>query len=139
MATSPFTNHDTDELISDINMTPLIDVLLVLLIIFLLALPIVEQVIRLDLPQANSQPLHTQPALINLTLRANGTLLWNENSISPTTLHAHLTSVARNNPSTELYLYAEQTVPYAHIASLLATLQATGLTKINLVTKPLTH
>ncbi|NML16306.1 ExbD/TolR family protein [Azohydromonas caseinilytica] len=120
---------------SDINMTPLIDVMLVLLVIFMIAAPLMTSSLRLDLPQAEGTPSEAQDA-ISLALDAQGQRYLDEQPVDEAALKERLAQAARRNPQTEVQLRADRGVPYGRVAELLALLQEVGLTRIGFITEP---
>jgi biopolymer transport protein ExbD len=125
------------EILSEINMTPLVDVMLVLLIIFMLTVPAMQNVVKLDLPRSSSNQVHnTKSQHINLFLYANHRLTWDDQPISQADLLSKLTKEAAQDPQPELHLYADGKVPYEQVAQLMATAQQSGLTRIGFVSQP---
>ncbi len=125
-----------DNLMSEINMTPLVDVMLVLLIIFMVTLPVIQHEAKVNLPKASSQPRATNSAHIKLTVRANGAMFWEQQAIDQTALQNHLIATAQASSPPELHLYVDRTAHYEYVAQIISAAQATGLTKISLVTAP---
>ncbi|ALS60589.1 MULTISPECIES: ExbD/TolR family protein [Pandoraea] len=125
-----------DGMMSEINMTPLVDVMLVLLIIFIVTLPVLNHAVKLDLPQASSQPEDTKPAKIDLSIQADGTVFWDKQPVDEATLHARLQQAADAQPQPELHLFADKNVRYESVAKVLADAQSAGVTKLGFVTEP---
>ncbi|MGC7406690.1 ExbD/TolR family protein [Pandoraea pneumonica] len=125
-----------DGMMSEINMTPLVDVMLVLLIIFIVTLPVLNHAVKLDLPQASSQPEDTKPAKIDLSIQADGTVFWDKQQVDEATLHARLQQAAEAQPQPELHLFADKNVRYESVAKVLADAQSAGVTKLGFVTEP---
>jgi biopolymer transport protein ExbD len=127
---------DDDPLMNEINMTPFIDVMLVLVIVFLVAIPAIHRAIEIDLPQAGgSKPAET-PAQVSVSVRADGTLLWDNEPIGEEVMRARFEQAAHSNPQPELHLAADRKVPYERVAEVMSAAQAGGLTKIGFVTFP---
>ncbi|WP_028996966.1 ExbD/TolR family protein [Azohydromonas australica] len=120
---------------SDINMTPLIDVMLVLLVIFMVAAPLMTSSLRLDLPQAEGAASEAQEPL-NLALDAQGQAFLDDQPLDEAALTQKLQQAAQRNAQTEVQLRADRAVPYGRVAELLALLQKSGLTRIGFVTEP---
>ncbi len=121
-------------LMSEINMTPLIDVMLVLLIVFMVTLPIITHTIKVDLPRAESQASATPNDVINLSVNVKGELFWNQVAIDNTSLAQKMTEAAARQAS--LYIHADRLVPYEHVAQVIATAQHHGITKLGFITQP---
>lgn len=132
---SMFSDSD-DDMLSDINMTPLIDVMLVLLIVFMVTLPVVNHAVKLELPRATSQPDDLQPAHIDISIGADGTVSWNGQRVDATTLSAKLAEGAAQHPEPVLQLYADRSAKYESIADFMAAAQRAGLAKLSFVTQP---
>jgi biopolymer transport protein ExbD len=127
---------DDDAPMHEINMTPLIDVMLVLLIVFLIAIPAIRHAIKIDLPQAGSEKQDLRPAHVDVAVQADGTLYWNGERVDDDTLRAKLAQAARVQPQPELHLQADRKVQYERVADVMSAAQAGGLTKIGFVTTP---
>jgi biopolymer transport protein ExbD len=139
MAMSPFANEEEEGLMNEINMTPLVDVMLVLLIIFLVTIPVMQHAVKIDLPQASSQPENLKPAHVDVAIQADGTILWNNQPVDDAALRARIAQAALANPQPELHLRADRKVAYERVADLMSAAQAGGLTKIGFVTEPKSH
>jgi len=127
---------DDDEVMSTINTTPLVDVMLVLLIIFLVTIPAMHHAVKIDLPHASSQPQDEKPAHVNIAIKADGTTLWDDQPIDEATLNARIAQASQQNPQPEIHLRADRQVAYEKVADLMSAAQAGGLTKIGFVTEP---
>ncbi|EON13758.1 MULTISPECIES: biopolymer transporter ExbD [Pandoraea] len=138
MAMGSYSSDDgaDDAMMSEINMTPLVDVMLVLLIIFIVTLPVLNHAVKLDLPQASSQPEDTKPAKVDLSIQADGTVFWDKQAIDDATLKARLAQAAAAQPQPELHLFADKNVRYESVAKLLSEAQTAGVTKLGFVTEP---
>ena len=124
----------TDDIISDINVTPLVDVMLVLLIVFMITMPVMQQSVKLDLPQANSQTHDLRPPHVRLSLRRDGSMRWNDHPILFSSLSKVIAEAAARNPQPELHLYADRQIAYGQVAKVLSAAQSGGLTRIGFVT-----
>ena len=120
---------------SDINVTPMVDVMLVLLIIFIIAAPLINHAIQLDLPKAQSQALEQQAQSITISFDAKGVLYWNQDVVSFAELEKRLTNSANINPETDIVLKADKSTRYEVIAQVMAAAQAQGLSKIAFATE----
>ncbi len=121
---------------SDINMTPLVDVMLVLLIIFIVTAPLMTQAIKVDLPQVNAAALDQKPETIQLALKADGQTFWNNESIDDETLKLRLESASRIEPQPEIHLSADKDTRYEKIATVMGASRAAGIARFGFVTQP---
>ncbi len=136
MAMSPFAGDDDDGLMNEINMTPLVDVMLVLLIVFMVTIPVIRHAVKIDLPHASSQKEDTKPAQVTVAVDADGNVMWDDQKVDDATLRAKIAQAAQANPQPELHLDADRKVPYEKVAEVMSAAQAGGLTKIGFVTQP---
>jgi len=139
MGMSPFASDDDDGLMNEINMTPLVDVMLVLLIVFMVTIPVIRHAVKVDLPHASSQKEETKPVQVNVSVEADGTVLWDEQKVSDGELRAKIERAAKASPQPELHLNADRKVAYEKVAQVMSAAQAGGLTKIGFVTQPVSH
>lgn len=130
------TQEDTDEVMNEINMTPLVDVMLVLLIIFIITVPVMKHAVNVDLPQASSQQEQIKPETVKLSVDASGTYFINENKVSDETLPALLQAEAAKNPQPDLHIRGDKNVRYERVAQAMAMAQQAGLRKIGFITEP---
>ncbi|KAH0439520.1 hypothetical protein KCU90_g3097, partial [Aureobasidium melanogenum] len=138
MAMSPFASDDDDGLMNEINMTPLVDVMLVLLIVFMVTIPVIRHAVKIDLPHASSQKEDTKPAQVTIAIDADGNVLWDDKKVDDAALSAKIAEAAQANPQPELHLDADRKVAYEKVAQVMSAAQAGGLTKIGFVTQPKT-
>jgi biopolymer transport protein ExbD len=122
---------------ADINTTPLVDVMLVLLIIFIVTAPLMSRAIRVDVPQAAAPTTTVKPSEVRLAVAADGSLRWNDAAIDEAALHARLADAARSNPPTVIQLAADRETRYQRLAELLAAARSAGVTRLGFVTRPL--
>jgi biopolymer transport protein ExbD len=128
---------DTDDDFNpEINTTPLVDVMLVLLIIFIITIPVMNHAVKIDLPRAMSQPDAGRPQNIDLSIDARGQLFWNEELINSNQLSLRIAEAVKKQPQPELHLRAERTTQYEKIAQVMAAAQSGGLARIGFVTDP---
>ena len=124
---------------SDINMTPLIDVMLVLLVIFIITAPLMSSSLKLDLPKSEAASSSDAPAFVALAIDAQGQLFLGEQPLAAAQarelISARVRDAARRDPATEVQLRADQQVPYGRIAELIGLVQDGGLTRIGFVTE----
>ncbi|MEM5295895.1 biopolymer transporter ExbD [Burkholderia sp. JPY481] len=136
MAMSPFAGDDDDGLMNEINMTPLVDVMLVLLIVFMVTIPVIRHAVKIDLPHASSQKEDTKPAQVTVSIDADGNVLWDNTKVDDAALAAKIAAASQASPQPELHLDADRKVPYEKVAQVMSAAQAGGLTKIGFVTQP---
>jgi biopolymer transport protein ExbD len=136
MAMSPFAGDDDDGLMNEINMTPLVDVMLVLLIVFMVTIPVIRHAVKIDLPHASSQKEDTKPAQVTVSIDADGNVMWDDRKITDDDLRAKIAAAAQQTPQPELHLNADRKVAYEKVADVMSAAQAGGLTKIGFVTQP---
>lgn len=127
-------NDNKQAPMSEINVTPMVDVMLVLLVIFIITAPMFTHAIKLDLPNAQSAPAPEKPETISLSINHVGAIYWNNDVISDKDLDAKLAVAAKKNPQPELQLRADKATRYEVIAQVMAAAQTNGLTKIGFVT-----
>lgn len=120
----------------EINTTPLVDVMLVLLIIFMITAPLLTHAIRVDLPDASTEPNIEKPETVTLSLDAEGRLYWNEHPIAEDQLEPRLQTAATRSPQPELHLRAEESTRYEKLARILAAAQRAGIERMGFVTEP---
>jgi biopolymer transport protein ExbD len=122
-----------DEPMMDINMTPLIDVMLVLLIMFIITIPVMTHAVKLDMPRASNAPSTAQPIVINLEIDFDGTVLWNGTPVEIEALEGYFRREAANDPQPELHIRPSKRARYDVVARVLASAQRNGMRKIGFV------
>ncbi len=122
--------------LSDINVTPLVDVMLVLLVIFIITAPLLTSSIRLDLPQTDAGQPNEVPRFVSLVVDAKGIVYLNDQPLDNAQLAKRLTQAATDNRDTEVQLRADQTVPYGKVVELMGIANKAGLSRIGFVTEP---
>jgi biopolymer transport protein ExbD len=137
MAYGGFSDNDGGRPMAEINMIPLIDVMLVLLIIFIVTAPLLTHSIRIELPKATAQVNLEKPETVTLSIDAVGGLYWNDTLISDAQLAINLADAARRKPQPELHLRAEKTTQYQKLAEVMAAAQNAGVNKIGFITEPI--
>ena len=130
------TQDDGDEALSEINMIPFIDVMLVLLIIFTITVPVIKHAVRVDLPQASHQKLQDKPDNVRVSVDAKGQYFWNDAPISDAELPIRLAQTATQQPQPELHIRGDKAVRYERVAQLMAFARQAGVQKIGFVTEP---
>ncbi|MBS0423120.1 MAG: biopolymer transporter ExbD [Proteobacteria bacterium] len=121
---------------SEINVVPLVDVMLVLLIIFIITAPLLTHSVKVDLPRAESNPNITQPEHVELAVRADGSLFWNGEPVSVEQLAPRFGATVAQAPNTELHIRADKLAHYEHVARLMSIAAKSGMTKIGFITDP---
>ena len=132
------TQDETDDVMNEINMTPLVDVMLVLLIIFMITVPVMKHSVEVDLPRASSQPQEVKPQTVRLSVDAQGQYWWNESAVSDDDLPRLLKAEAARDPQPELHIRGDKNVRYERVAEAMAAAQRAGLHRIGFVTEPKT-
>ena len=133
-----FANFESDDgaVLSEINMVPLIDVMLVLLIVFIVTLPVVRHAVSVDLPQASSQASRDKPETVQLSIDAQGQYHWNQEALSDEALQTRLETAAMQQPQPELHIRGDKAVRYERVAQGMAAAQRAGIRKMGFVTQP---
>jgi biopolymer transport protein ExbD len=132
-----FSIQDQEEdMLSEINMIPLIDVMLVLLIVFMITVPVMKHAVDVALPQASSQVSQDKPDTIKLSVSAEGQFHWNEKAVSDDELQALLTEAATAEPQPELHIRGDKDVRYERVAQAMAAAQRAGIKQLGFVTEP---
>lgn len=130
------TMEDAEDVMSEINMTPLVDVMLVLLIIFIITIPVMKHSVNVDLPVATNTPQVIKPETVRLSVDAQGLYYWNEARVEESALTGLLKAEASRDPQPELHIRGDKAVRYEHVAKVMASAQQAGLRKIGFVTEP---
>ena len=133
MAFGRLSSRPADAPMSEINVTPLVDVMLVLLVIFILTAPLMTSAIRLDLPQSEGAETGAAPQAEVLVVDAQGRWFLNDQPIAENVLREQLAQAARRNPLTELELRADASVPYGRVVEAMGLAQKAGLSRIGFV------
>jgi biopolymer transport protein ExbD len=130
------TQDETDDVMNEINMTPLVDVMLVLLIIFMITVPVMKHSVEVDLPRASSQPQDAKPQTVRLSVDAQGQYWWNESQVRDEDLPRMLRAEAAREPQPELHIRGDKNVRYERVAQAMAAAQQAGLRRIGFITEP---
>lgn len=128
--------QDDSEVLSEINMVPLIDVMLVLLIVFMITVPVMKTSIDVDLPQAAAQRTQDKPETIRLSVDAEGQYHWNEAPVTDEELQARLETASQQEPQPELHIRGDKSVRYERVAQAMAAAQRAGVRKLGFITEP---
>ena len=126
----------SDDMVSDINMVPLIDVMMVLLIIFIITVPVLTHSVKLDLPRAENQPNIVKPETITISVTADGALNWNDVAVNEADLERRLRAAARQRPQPEVHIRGDRKVFYEHVIRTMAAAQRAGIFKLGFITEP---
>ena len=130
------TQDDADEVMNEINMTPLVDVMLVLLIIFIITVPVMKHSVNIDLPRASNEQQLIKPETVRLSVDADGNYFLNDSKISDEDLAPRLKTAAAQNPQPDLHIQGDKSVRYERVAQAMAAAQQAGLHKIGFITQP---
>jgi biopolymer transport protein ExbD len=130
------TQDDTDDVMNEINMTPLVDVMLVLLIIFIITVPVMKHAVNIDLPRASSEREITKPENILFSVAADGSYYWNEQKIADGELPTRLAAEAAKEPQPELHIRGDKEVRYERVAQAMSAAREAGVRKIGFITEP---
>ena len=136
MAFGSFDRKSGSQPMAEINMVPLIDVALVLLVIFIVTAPLMTHAVKLDLPKATSNADIQKPEKVEFAIDASGGLFWNGERLSREEAQARFSEAGQKRPQPEVYLRADQNVPYRYVAEMLADASKAGLSKVAFVSEP---
>jgi biopolymer transport protein ExbD len=130
-------DEDEDEVVSSINTTPLVDVMLVLLIIFLITIPVVSHSHNVKLPLEANQPQATKPKDVNIAVTVEGNIFWNDLLLkNEQDMVDRLKAVSSELPQPEVHLRGDQKTHYEYIAKVLLACQRAGIAKVGFITEP---
>lgn len=121
---------------AEINVVPLVDVMLVLLIIFIITAPLLTHSVKIDLPKAESTPNITQPEHVELAIRKGGTLFWNGEPVLLDQLSVRFAATVAQTPDTELHIRADKLAHYEHVAKVMSIAANAGMARIGFITDP---
>ncbi|KPK89929.1 MAG: protein TolR [Deltaproteobacteria bacterium SM23_61] len=124
-------------LLSDINVVPLVDIMLVMLIIFMVTAPMMQQGVDVDLPQTTSQPMEGQEQRMVVTINAKREVYLNKEKVDPALLRRHLERSTAARLNREVFLRADRRVPYGFVVRIMAEIKNAGIEKLGMVTEPL--
>ena len=136
MAFASFDNRNAGAPMAEINMVPLIDVMLVLLVIFIVTAPLLTQAVKLELPRANAQPNIVKAEKVEFAIDANGQRFWNGEPVDRTEAAKRFMDEGKKQPQPEIHLKADQGVAYRNVAQTLADATKAGLTKVGFISDP---
>ncbi len=135
MSFGGFNDNKQPAPMAEINVTPMVDVMLVLLVIFILAAPLFTHAIKLDLPAAQSEPVPAEPTTVSLSIDGEGQIFWNLDAVSFDQLRQKLEKAATQQPQPQVQLRADRNTRYETIAQVMAAAQSQGLTRLGFVTE----
>ncbi|WP_371415695.1 ExbD/TolR family protein [Azoarcus sp. DD4] len=128
---------EEDEVVSAINTTPLVDVMLVLLIIFLITIPVVTNTVAVELPKETNQPRVTAPENINIAVTRDGKVFWNESAVADSeALVERLKGIAVQQPQPEVQIRGDGAAPYEFVGRVIFACQRAGILKVGFITEP---
>ena len=121
---------------AEINVVPLVDVMLVLLVIFIITAPLLTHSVKVDLPKATSNPNITKPNHVELGIKEDGSLFWNGERVTKETLAQRFAVEAKKAPQPEVHIKADKLTHYDYVAQVMSVAARTGLVRIGFVTDP---
>jgi biopolymer transport protein ExbD len=127
---------DDEKPMSEINTTPLVDVMLVLLIIFLITIPVITQSVKVELPKAANIPTQTKPENINIAVDVDGNVYWNTMLVTQDQLLERLRAVATQDPQPEVHVRGDRGTKYEHIGRVIVLCQRSNILKVGFITEP---
>ncbi len=136
MAFGSFDSKGTGTTLSEINMVPLIDVMLVLLVIFIITAPLLSHSLRINVPQVTAQPVEQRPEIIDLAIDAAGALFWNEQPVALDELESRFTAEAGADPQPEVRIRADVDTRYGELAQVMGAARRAGMKRLGFVTQP---
>jgi biopolymer transport protein ExbD len=136
MAFASFDSKNAGAPMAEINMVPLIDVMLVLLVIFIVTAPLLTQAVKLELPKATSAPNVAKADKIEFAINAQGQRFWNGEPVERAEAAKRFLNEGRKQPQPEIHLRADQNVAYRNVAETLADASKAGLTKVGFISEP---
>jgi biopolymer transport protein ExbD len=125
-----------ESMMSEINMIPLVDIMLVLLIIFMITLPVVTHTVRVDLPRASNERIDIQPETVTIAVDADGQVHWDQRLVDEVELGRRLAEAAAADPQPHLHLRGDRQVDYEHVVRVMAAAQRAGVKKLGFITTP---
>ncbi len=136
MAFGGFTKGQTGQPMAEINMIPLIDVMLVLLVIFMITAPLLSHAVKIDLPKASSSLNVVKPENIHLSLDAEGQVYWNDQPVEPAEWRSRMAEAAKQQPQPEVQIRADGELAYRKVVQVMSDAAQAGLTHLGFVTDP---
>ncbi len=130
-----FDISDSDQVMNEINMTPLVDVMLVLLVIFIITLPVAQQAVKVELPRTSSAPDTARADPLLLTVDAQGRFHLGQQAMAADALEAALRTQAAKQPQPQLHIRGDKKVPYEQVAMAMTAAQRAGMTRVAFITE----
>jgi biopolymer transport protein ExbD len=130
------TDGDNEDVMNEINMTPMVDIMLVLLIIFIITVPVLKHSVNVELPRATNEPQLIKPETVTLSVDAQGSFFLDQTKVTDTELAARLQAAAAQNPQPDLHIRGDKAVRYEFVAQAMAAAQQAGVKKIGFITEP---
>lgn len=127
---------DDNEIMGEINMTPMVDIMLVLLIIFIITVPVLTHSVKLELPRAANQPSVVKPKSVTISITADGEMYWDKTAVDETALIARLKDATRQDPQPEIRIHGDRKAQYEDVIKAMAAAQRAGILKLGFVTDP---
>ena len=132
----PAVRHSNDRPLSEINVTPFVDVMLVLLVIFMVTAPLMMSGVDVNLPETSTQPLRTRDDPLVLTVKKDGSVFVQGTEVPTADLTEKLKAIFEGRDSKDLYLRADEAAPYGNVAKAMAAAREAGASKLGMVTEP---
>ncbi|MBI3771896.1 MAG: biopolymer transporter ExbD [Gammaproteobacteria bacterium] len=136
MALGSLSDKSNSAPFAEINMVPLVDVMLVLLVIFIITAPLLTNAVKIDLPKVTSAPNLATPGHVEFAIRQDGSLFWNGEAVDIGTLPQRFAAAAAMQPQPELHIHTDRLAYYEHVAKVMSLAGKAGLTRIGFVTDP---
>ena len=139
MAFASFDSKNSNTPMGEINMVPLIDVMLVLLVIFIVTAPLLTNSVKLALPRATTAPSESKPDTIEFSIDPDGNLFWGKDKVSREEAAARFKEAGTKDPQPAVHLRADETTPYRYVAETIVDASKAGLSKVGFITQPETE
>lgn len=136
MAFGGFDSKGSSSTMSEINMVPLIDVMLVLLVIFIITAPLLSHSIRIDVPQVSAQPVEQEPIVVDIAIDSDGAVFWNEQPVALEDLSVRFAQEAVRDPQPQVRIRADLDTRYATLAQIMGAARTAGIKRLGFITRP---
>jgi biopolymer transport protein ExbD len=130
------TGRDSSDVVNEINITPLVDVMLVLLVTFILTAPLLNNAVRINLPKTSTTTPANPSKTVTVSIDGSNKIFIDKREVEPTALEPELKDLVTKDPELALSLQADQGVPYRAVAKVIANIQRSGVTKLSVLTEP---